>query len=253
MDAIIGRKSLKLNGQSTHIILKALLHVVHSAHDRNMNSILDMSEKINKLRVHPIKLIINSIEPCVQGRVLAIKVSLHGIKSAIHMCHHALKPSIHMCLDPLLHLLEVRIKVSRTRMPELSMLRRRWKRRHLLSWIGLRISNIIISSCFLIIKEGSERPGDKTILILERPKRSVSFLTPPLKSGLSLDQIHYIRSICQVLVLVHLEVIELPHHEQNHIHFLSFHHMINNILEFVFDFAFIPTFGKNNYLSNFIN
>jgi hypothetical protein len=64
-----------------------------------MNSILDMRAKINKLRVHPIKLIINNIE-----------VGLHGIKSAIHMCHHALKPSIHMCLEPLLHLLEVRKK-----------------------------------------------------------------------------------------------------------------------------------------------
>jgi hypothetical protein len=59
-----------------------------------------MRGKINKLRVHPFKLIINNIEPCVQGRILAIKVSLHGIKSAIHMCHHALKPSIHMCLEP---------------------------------------------------------------------------------------------------------------------------------------------------------
>jgi hypothetical protein len=98
-----------------------------------MNSILDMRAKINKLRVHHIKLIINNTEPCVQGRVLAIKVSLHGIKSAIHMCHHALKPSIHMCLEPFLHLLEVRIKVSRTRLPELSMLRRWWRRKHLLS------------------------------------------------------------------------------------------------------------------------
>jgi hypothetical protein len=41
-----------------------------------------MRAKISKLRVHPIKLIINNIEPCVQGRVLAIKVSLHGIKSS---------------------------------------------------------------------------------------------------------------------------------------------------------------------------
>jgi hypothetical protein len=118
-----------------------------------------------------------------------------------------------MCLEPLLHLLEVRIKVSRARLPELSMLRRRWRRRHLLSWISLRISSIIISSCSLIIREESERPGEKTNLILERSKWSLSDLTSPLKSGLSLDQSHYVRSICQVLILVHLEVIDLPHHE----------------------------------------
>jgi hypothetical protein len=40
MDAITGRKSLKLTGQGTHIILKALLHVVHSTHDWIMNNIL---------------------------------------------------------------------------------------------------------------------------------------------------------------------------------------------------------------------
>jgi hypothetical protein len=38
-----------------------------------------------------------------------------------------------MCLEPFLHLLEVRIKVSRTRLPKLSMLRRWWRRKHLLS------------------------------------------------------------------------------------------------------------------------
>jgi hypothetical protein len=106
---------------------------------------------------------------------MAIKVSLHGIKYTIYMCHHALKPTIHMCLEPLLDLLKVRIKVSTTRLPELSMLRRRW-RRHLLSWIGLRIRSIIISSYSLIIRKGSERPGEKTNHILERPKRSVSYL-----------------------------------------------------------------------------
>jgi hypothetical protein len=72
-----------------------------------------------------------------------------------------------------------------------------------------------------------------------------------LKYGLSLDQSHYVRSICQVLILVHLEVIELPHHEQNHIHDFSFHHMINNITELVSDLAFIPTLGKNSYPRKF--
>jgi hypothetical protein len=144
------------------------------------------------------------------------------------------------------------ISQSRTRLLELSMPRRRWRRRHLLSWIDLKISSIFISSCSLVIREGSERPGVKTNLILERPKQSVSYLTSPLKSSLSLDQSHYVCIICQVLILVHLEVIELPHHEQNHIHYFSFHHIINNIPEFVLDLALIPTLGKNSYPDNLI-
>jgi hypothetical protein len=40
-----------------------------------------------------------------------------------------------MSLEPMLHLLEIRIKISRTRLLELFMLRRRW--RHLVSWIIL--------------------------------------------------------------------------------------------------------------------
>jgi hypothetical protein len=63
MNVVTSREGLKLTWQSTHIILKALLHVVHSAHDWIMNDILDMSAKINKLRVHPIKPIINNVEP----------------------------------------------------------------------------------------------------------------------------------------------------------------------------------------------
>jgi hypothetical protein len=165
MDVVTSRQSLKLIGQSTHIVLKALLHVVHFAHDGIMNSILNTRAKIIKLRVHPIQMIINGIEPSVQGRVLAIKVSLHGIKSAIHMHHHALKPSIHMSLEPVLHLLEVRIKISRTNILELSMLRRRWRRRHLLSWVIFGISSIIMGS--LLIREGGERPGEKINLIFE--------------------------------------------------------------------------------------
>jgi hypothetical protein len=97
--------------------MKALLHVVHSTHGGIMNSILNMRANIIKLRVHPIKLIINGTEPCVEGRLPAIKVSLHGIKSAIHMRHHVLKPFIHMSLESVMHLLKVRIKISRNRLP----------------------------------------------------------------------------------------------------------------------------------------
>jgi hypothetical protein len=160
-----------------------------------MNSVLDVSAKLRKLRVQRTKVI--------------IKVSLHGIHALVHMGHHALKADIHVCLEPLLHVLEVMIIIAWTRLPELLRLRRR---RHLLSCISLR-SNFIISSFFLIIWERSKRPGEEANLILERPKWSVSYLTVPLKSGLSLDKSHDVWSICQVLVLDHLEVIQLPHHK----------------------------------------
>jgi hypothetical protein len=58
-----------------------------------------------------------------------------------------------------------------------------------------------------------KRPGEESNLNLERPKGSVSYLTTPLKSGLSLDESHDVWSIGQILVLVHLEVIQLSHHE----------------------------------------
>jgi hypothetical protein len=49
MNAVTGRQSLELTRQSTYIVLKALLHVVYSAHNEIMDSILNMSAKINKL------------------------------------------------------------------------------------------------------------------------------------------------------------------------------------------------------------
>ena len=199
LDAFICGQVVKLTGQGPHIILKALLHVVHSSHNWIMNSVLDVSAKLSKLSVQPIKVI--------------IKVSLHPIHALVHMGQHALKSAIHMCLEPLLHVLEVRIKIAWTRLPELLRLRRRWKRTHLLSCISLKSNFFIISSFFLIIWERSKRPGEEANLILERPKWSVSYLTVPLKSGLSLDESHDVWSIGQILVLVHLEVIQLSHHE----------------------------------------
>jgi hypothetical protein len=47
--------SFKLTRQSTRIVLKALLHIVHSGHDWIMHRILNVSAKISKLRMHPIK------------------------------------------------------------------------------------------------------------------------------------------------------------------------------------------------------
>jgi cellulose synthase/poly-beta-1,6-N-acetylglucosamine synthase-like glycosyltransferase len=90
----------------------------------------------------------------------------------------------------LLHVLKVRIKLAWTRLPELLRLRRRWRRRHLLSCISFRSNSFIIASFFLIIWERSKRPGEESNLILERLKGSVSYLTTPLKSGLSLDESH---------------------------------------------------------------
>jgi hypothetical protein len=98
LDAFICGQVVKLTGQGPHIILKALLHVVHSSHKWIMNSVLDVSAKLSKLRVQPIKVI--------------IKVSLHPIHALVHMGQHALKSAIHMCLEPLLHVLEVRIKIA---------------------------------------------------------------------------------------------------------------------------------------------
>ena len=51
LDAFIGGQVVKLTGQGPHIILKALLHVVHSSHNWIMNSVLDVSAKLSKLRV----------------------------------------------------------------------------------------------------------------------------------------------------------------------------------------------------------
>jgi hypothetical protein len=59
MNAVTGRQSLELTRQSTYIVLKALLHVVYSAHNEIMDSILNMSAKINKLWMDPIQLGVN--------------------------------------------------------------------------------------------------------------------------------------------------------------------------------------------------
>jgi hypothetical protein len=154
-----------------------------------------MSAEISKLRMYPIKLSINSRESIVQSRILAIKMRLHSIKAAIHMCHHALKPSIHMILEPMLHLLKIRIKVAKCKLLVLSLLMGRWRRWHLLSWMCLRLSDEVIYRNSLIIVKGSERPSEQTNLILERPKMSVSCLTPPFKSSFGLDQSHNIWSV----------------------------------------------------------
>ena len=98
LNSFIGGQVVKLTGEGSHIILKTLLHVVHSSHKWIMNSFLDVRAKFRKLRVKRIKLI--------------IKARLHGIHALVHMGHHALKATIHVCLEPLLQVLEVRIKIA---------------------------------------------------------------------------------------------------------------------------------------------
>jgi hypothetical protein len=110
------------------------------------------------------------------------------------MGHHSLEAAIHVGLKPLLHFLKVRVKIAWTRLPVLLRLRRRWRRRHLLC-ISFRSFSCIITSFFLIIWEGSKRPGEEPNLIFEGPKRCVNYLTVPLKSGLGFNESHNVRSI----------------------------------------------------------
>jgi hypothetical protein len=182
LNALICRHIVKLTRQSPHIILKTLLHVVQSSHNWISNSVLDVIAKLRKLRIQRIQVI--------------IKASLHPIHALVHVSHHAREADIHVGLEPLLHVLKVRIKIAWTRLPELLRLRRRWRRRHLVGCISFRSNSFIITSFFLIIWERSKRPGEESNLIFEGPKRSVCYLTEPLKSGLSFDESHNVWSIC---------------------------------------------------------
>lgn len=112
MDAFICGQGLKLRGQSTHVILEALLHTVHPVHYGIMDSIMDMSAKFRELREHSIKLIINVAESRGDCRVLTIHMSLqsshpsvHGLKSAIYMSHQPLILAVHVMLKSLLYLM----------------------------------------------------------------------------------------------------------------------------------------------------
>jgi hypothetical protein len=89
-----------------------------------------------------------------------------------------------MSLEPMMHLLKIRIKITRCGLPVLSLLMRRW---HLLSWMCLRLSGEVICRNSLIIRKRGEMPSEKINLIFERSKWSVSSLTLPLKYGFGLD------------------------------------------------------------------
>jgi hypothetical protein len=74
-----------LAGQSSHIILKDVLHVVHSAHNWIMHSRLNMRTKIIELCMNPIQLSVNNGKLIMQIRELTIKCGLHVIKPVIDM------------------------------------------------------------------------------------------------------------------------------------------------------------------------
>ena len=58
LDAFICGQVVKLTRQGPHIILKSLLHVVHSSHKWITKSFLDVRAKFRKLRVQRIKVTI---------------------------------------------------------------------------------------------------------------------------------------------------------------------------------------------------
>jgi hypothetical protein len=94
---------------------------------------------------------------------------------------------------------------------------------------------------------------EKCNVILERTENGVNHLNPALKLGLGIDKNHNVRIICHVLIPDHLEVIQLSHHERDHIHYFSIHHMMYDIPEFVCNLAFVPTLWKDCDLDYFFN
>jgi hypothetical protein len=51
LHAVIGREIVKLTRQSSHVVLKTLLHVVESIHDGISDMILDVTAKFRELSV----------------------------------------------------------------------------------------------------------------------------------------------------------------------------------------------------------
>jgi hypothetical protein len=85
VNAVTGRQGFKLSGQSTHITLKALLHVVYCAHNWIMHNSLNMRAKIIELCMNPIQLSVNNCKSLMQVRELTIKCGMHVIKLVINM------------------------------------------------------------------------------------------------------------------------------------------------------------------------
>jgi hypothetical protein len=177
MHAVICREVVKLTRQSSHVILKTLLHIVKSSHYRINDISLNVITKFRILSIERIP--------------VTIKTGLYDIQTLIHMCHHSLKASIKMGLKPLLHILKIWVKVAWTRLSILLRLRRRWRRRHLLC-LSIMSCCCIKTRVFLIIWEGSEWPGEEPNFIFKGSKWCMNYLAGPLKSCLCFDESHNI-------------------------------------------------------------
>ena len=71
MHVVTCRKIVKLTGESTHVILKTLLHIIQPGHDRISDISVNLITKVRKFRVERIP--------------VAVKARLHVIKAVIHM------------------------------------------------------------------------------------------------------------------------------------------------------------------------
>jgi hypothetical protein len=93
LHAVIGREVIKLTRESSHVILKTLLHIVESGHDSISDICLNVIAKFRILSVERIP--------------VTIKTRLHVIQALVHMCHHTLKAGINVGLKPLLHIVKI--------------------------------------------------------------------------------------------------------------------------------------------------
>ena len=71
MHVVICRKIVKLTGESTHVILKTLLHIIQPGHDGISDISVNLITKVRKFRVERIP--------------VTVKARLHVIEAVIHM------------------------------------------------------------------------------------------------------------------------------------------------------------------------
>lgn len=97
-----------------------------------MNILTNVLTKPTKLIVQAIKLIIHDINPVDHYCVLTIhvglqrvKLAIHALKFVIYVSHQSKILVVHVSLEPLLHLMEIRVKVPWARLQVLLMLRKR--------------------------------------------------------------------------------------------------------------------------------
>jgi hypothetical protein len=99
MNIILSRQTLKLDGQSTHVVLKALLYIIHPGHQRIMN--------------HFIYILCHSLNSCghtINPLIKTLKSKVKIIVLLIHVSPQVLELRYHVVLNPLLRILEIWIK-----------------------------------------------------------------------------------------------------------------------------------------------